>query len=79
MPRQKDKDWAEQFDPAIGQNKNARSAGFEPTRETPNWFLVSRLNHSATTGALVYIDQEESTPNLVNFIYTSLFLKLGGD
>ena len=29
--------------------KAARSVGFEPTPAERNWFLVSRLNHSATT------------------------------
>ena len=31
----------------IRQNKS-HSAGFEPARAEPNWFLVNRLNHSAT-------------------------------
>lgn len=29
------------------RKKLSTSAGFEPTRETPMRFLVSRLNHSA--------------------------------
>ena len=29
--------------------KYSRSVGFEPTPAERNWFLVSRLNHSATT------------------------------
>ena len=29
--------------------KSSRSVGFEPTPAERNWFLVSRLNHSATT------------------------------
>ena len=32
--------------------KDSRSVGFEPTPAERNWFLVSRLNHSATTAGL---------------------------
>ena len=32
--------------------KDSRSVGFEPTPAERNWFLVSRLNHSATTAEL---------------------------
>ena len=35
----------------------SQSVGFEPTLPEGNWFLVSRLNHSATT-AVVNIDDE---------------------
>ena len=31
--------------------KTSRSVGFEPTPAERNWFLVSRLNHSATTAS----------------------------
>ena len=34
------------------QNLLSQSAGFEPALPEGNWFLVSRLNHSATTAEL---------------------------
>ena len=32
----------------------SQSVGFEPTLPEGNWFLVSRLNHSATTACLLH-------------------------
>ena len=38
-----------------GQHKMfSQSVGFEPTLPEGNWFLVSRLNHSATTATLFH-------------------------
>ena len=39
------------------ENKNVtQSVGLEPTLPEGNWFLVSRLNHSATTAATITND-----------------------
>ena len=35
--------------------KDSRSVGFEPTPAERNWFLVSRLNHSATTAHCLWV------------------------
>ncbi len=38
----------------MNQPKNiSQSVGFEPTLPEGNWFLVSRLNHSATTAHVI--------------------------
>ena len=37
------------------KRKFSQSAGFEPALPEGNWFLVSRLNHSATTAGHIYM------------------------
>ena len=44
-------------DVRILKRKHSRSVGFEPTPAERNWFLVSRLNHSATTACHCYWTQ----------------------
>ena len=46
----------------------SQSAGFEPALPEGNWFLVSRLNHSATTASWYFGIDCQISLNLLQFI-----------
>ena len=58
-----------------GEKKISQSVGFEPTLPEGNWFLVSRLNHSATTAPQERIVFVGMWLKLFGYLSTTLYLK----
>ena len=67
--------WWESSVGGEGKKLLSQSVGFEPTLPEGNWFLVSRLNHSATTAPQERIVFVGMWLKLFGYLSTTLYLK----